>query len=226
MTPIATYPENTAGRDFAVGDIHGCFSALQKGLDSIRFDPSVDRLFAMGDLVDRGSESHLVLQWLDMPWFHSVVGNHEFMTWRSVQGSPYLGIQHLDSGGIWYSTLALPIAIEVATPEGVVGLVHGDCPFDDWAQMRTTPWAQLHDEHDLVDCCLWSYERYKRQYKGRVRNIRAVVHGHTTLAKMDVLGNVYFIDTGGWLPGARGHFTFLDLHTLKPATKKAVKKCV
>jgi hypothetical protein len=29
---------NTRGRDLAVGDIHGCFSALQRGIDELGFD--------------------------------------------------------------------------------------------------------------------------------------------------------------------------------------------
>ena len=33
-----------------------------------------------------------------------------------------------------------------------------------------------------------------------------------TTRTMEILGNVHFIDTGGWRPG--GHFTFLDLRTL------------
>ena len=52
------FAQNTVGRDFAVGDIHGCFTELQRGLDAIGFDPSTDRLFSVGDLVDRGPESH------------------------------------------------------------------------------------------------------------------------------------------------------------------------
>ena len=50
--------QNTVGRDIAVGDIHGCFTELQRGLDTIGFDPCTDRLFSVGDLVDRGPESH------------------------------------------------------------------------------------------------------------------------------------------------------------------------
>jgi serine/threonine protein phosphatase 1 len=63
-----------------------------------------------------------------------------------------------------------------------------------------------------VNCCLWSCERHLRRYTGKVRNIRAVVHGHTTLARMEVLGNVYFIDTKGGSEHAQ--LTFLDLATL------------
>ena len=224
---FAIFDANTVGRDFAVGDIHGCFSALQAGLDSIGFDHRVDRLFSVGDLVDRGPESHQVLTWLDKPWFYAIAGNHDFMTWRSVRGQPYNAVDHVSHGGAWLGALkssdqkeigerlaALPLVAEIAAPGGAVGLVHADCPFDDWADMRAAPWAQLHEESPIVDCCLWSFERYKRQYADRIRNIRAVVHGHMTMPTMKILGNVYFIDTGGGQLGR--HFTFLDLHKLKP----------
>ena len=216
---------NTAGRDFAVGDIHGCFGALQEALDGIGFVESKDRLFSVGDLVDRGPESDQVLDWLDRPWFYAICGNHDFMIWRSALGDPYPKVNHLDHGGAWLNELdpegqrrignrlaALPLAIEVATPEGPVGLVHADCPYDDWRDMQ----GRALSAH-AQDCCLWSRERYLRGYAGPVRNVRAVVHGHSTVGSMRQLGNVFFIDTGGWQPG-RGHFTFLDLQTLAATT--------
>jgi serine/threonine protein phosphatase 1 len=52
---------NATGRDFAVGDIHGCFSALEAALRHVGFSPDSDRLFSVGDLVDRGSESDQVV---------------------------------------------------------------------------------------------------------------------------------------------------------------------
>ena len=67
QTQTVTYQTNALGRDFAVGDIHGSFSALQTALDTIEFNSEVDRLFSVGDLVDRGPESHHVLEWLDKP---------------------------------------------------------------------------------------------------------------------------------------------------------------
>jgi serine/threonine protein phosphatase 1 len=70
--PIARFAPNTRGRDFAVGDIHGAFRALQIALDAIGFDCAADRLFSVGDLVDRGPESARVTEWLDKPWFHAI----------------------------------------------------------------------------------------------------------------------------------------------------------
>jgi serine/threonine protein phosphatase 1 len=212
---------NKKGRDFAVGDIHGYFSALQTALDTVNFCPTVDRLFSVGDLVDRGPESHMVLDWLAKPWFHAICGNHDFMTWRAALGNPYLEVDHQMHGGAWLIALeadeqqrighrlaSLPLVIEVQTPNGLVGIVHADCPYEDWAVMPKANPSEMDIEHFL-----WSIERYKRQYTVPVRSLHALVHGHMTVPEMKILGNVHFIDTGGW--SDRGHFTLLDLHTLK-----------
>ncbi len=45
-TSIPRYALNTHGRDFAVGDIHGAFGALQRALEAIGFDARKDRLFS------------------------------------------------------------------------------------------------------------------------------------------------------------------------------------
>ena len=233
LVSLAHVERNGAGRDFAVGDIHGCFSHLSRSLEAIGFDASVDRLFSVGDLVDRGPESDQVLEWLARPWFFAVCGNHDFMVWRSALGHPYTEVDHLAHGGGWLGMLApeeqrrigkglaaLPLAMEVETAAGLVGLVHADCPFDDWRDMQAVPWGSLEPTDALGECCLWSFERYTRRYAAPIRNVRAVVHGHVVLKAPEVLGNVHFIDTGGWKPG--GCFTFLELATLQAVSGPVV----
>ena len=225
-TAFPRFARNAVGRDFAVGDIHGCFSHLSRSLQAIGFDVTVDRLFSVGDLVDRGPESDQVLEWLDKPWFHAICGNHDFMAWRAALGIPYQEVDRLMYGGAWLEKIsgpnrsqlgrrlrALPLALEVETTSGLVGLVHADCPFDDWQEMQQVPWASVEPTGKLADCCLWSTERYERQYPNPIQNVRAVVHGHMTVRYPKVLGNVHFIDTGGWKEG--GGFSFLELESLK-----------
>ena len=48
---------NENGRDLVVGDVHGCFRTLDHALSEFGFDPSRDRLFGVGDLVNRGPHS-------------------------------------------------------------------------------------------------------------------------------------------------------------------------
>ena len=84
---VCLHAANTAGRDFVVGDLHGCVDALRYLLREIVFDPACDRLFSVGDLIDRGSQSEQALALLDKPWFFPVLGNHEEALCLVAEGS-------------------------------------------------------------------------------------------------------------------------------------------
>ena len=42
---------------YAIGDIQGCFTSLMALLNRVAFDPAHDRLWLVGDLVNRGPDS-------------------------------------------------------------------------------------------------------------------------------------------------------------------------
>lgn len=76
-TFIKKIKANVEGRDFIVGDIHGCYNEFKRLLDYVKFDPLRDRVFSTGDLLDRGPSPYECLNLLKKPWFHAVLGNHE-----------------------------------------------------------------------------------------------------------------------------------------------------
>jgi serine/threonine protein phosphatase 1 len=77
--PIRKLPANTVGKDYVIGDLHGCYGLLEQLLNEVDFDKARDRLFSVGDLIDRGPDSLRCLQLLEEPWFYAVRGNHELM---------------------------------------------------------------------------------------------------------------------------------------------------
>ncbi|MBB3103771.1 metallophosphoesterase [Azomonas macrocytogenes] len=230
MSKIRRFERNTAGKDYAVGDIHGHFTLLQQTLDAVAFDPACDRLFSVGDLVDRGPENEDVDVWLNKPWFHAVRGNHEQMAIDSYRAD-FTGDErdiHLTNGGTWFYGLStveqrcyaellsdLPFLIEVETASGLVGLVHADCPRQSWADLVSALETDNTETAQVEAMCLWSRRRVKEGDESGVAGIRAVVVGHSPLRRPTTLGNVYHIDTGGWLPEESGYFTLLDLDTLQ-----------
>jgi serine/threonine protein phosphatase 1 len=108
---VKRLPANRAGRDFVVGDLHGCRAQLDRLLQAVRFNPAVDRLLSVGDLVDRGADSMQCLRLLKERWFHAIMGNHEqlmlnyFGPWIAdgTLPDPYseTGLAFMVNGGNW-----------------------------------------------------------------------------------------------------------------------------
>jgi len=202
MNELQKFKRNESGADYVVGDIHGCYDILMNGLKSIGFNKTKDRLFSVGDLVDRGLDSFKCLSLPYEPWFFAVRGNHEILMHDALNGGD-MALWFMN-GGTWalehdigLRALVndvmdrLPLAIEIETESGSVGVIHAD--------VTSGQWGEFNEQRDV-----WSRERIERPFgksSGPVSGIDTVYVGHTILNAIARLENVVYLDTGAFHTG-------------------------
>jgi serine/threonine protein phosphatase 1 len=201
-------------RVFAVGDLHGEFAQFNTILVSLGFDPELDAVICVGDLVDRGPNSEWFELYINQPWFHWTLGNHDLQPREFL-----LGYESADNvshnGGDWFlaKTPAIqerlasllenaPLALEVITPGGHrVGIAHADMHnrWDMLALQCTDPTLERY----LVNLITGSRETIRAIQNNpdldpeqiRVHGIDHVFHGHTPIEQPLTFANRTFIDT-------------------------------
>lgn len=200
------------GRDFVVGDIHGAFDLVFEALNAVGFNPARDRLLCAGDLGDRGRYSRACLPFLREPWVHAVRGNHEQMlldlyaegeldqaglAWHVERNGMgwWLEVPAAERQAILAAFAALPLALEVDTVRGSVGVIHAEVPLGmDWQTFTVRLEA---GDPDVVQSCLWGRRRDKLADTNGVLGIDRLFVGHTPqFGGARRLGNIYYIDSG------------------------------
>lgn len=218
-TRVQRFSANPAGRDFVVGDVHGELEVLWRKLDAAGFDVGHDRLFSVGDLVDRGPDSPGVLALLDEPWFFAVQGNHENLLIDAV----LYGIdteQWQALGGEWSRSVDrrwlrqqarrlenLPHVIVVGEGAGRFNIVHAGLVDYEGQVLQD---ADIDDPAHaaLLDCdpLLWSRvlaRDYWRFLQGRREpgpawqtGLSLTLCGHTPVSEAGLYRSHYFLDGG------------------------------
>ena len=224
---VQTFSKNNKGKDFVVGDIHGRYDELMSSLDEVHFDFTCDRLFSVGDLVDRGSQHKEVVKLINEDWFWPVRGNHDqfiidqfnderVLLWQYRDYSAAEVHQRLE--GQWFAELSndeqvwfynqlkgLPYLIEVEIDCKKVGICHAGLPryIDDWEELK----KQL-DDRDVREQALRTRRSPKQDRV--IKNINITVHGHTCFESALSFNNSNWIDTFD----RSGKLTVLELRGL------------
>lgn len=217
VTVVQHHASNRAGRDFVIGDLHGCVDALRFLLRDAAFDATRDRLFSVGDLVDRGDQCEEALGLLDKPWFYAVLGNHEDAMCAVAEGRlprfRWYGI-----GGAWAESLSdealarhaarlrqLPLARVIGAGESRFNVVHAEF-FGDDAELDAGRFDDAVRER-----LLWGRELALGEAKPQQRALSTTYCGHTPMRDVTQIGAQIFIDTGAFI--AEGRLTMVEALT-------------
>jgi bis(5'-nucleosyl)-tetraphosphatase (symmetrical) len=126
---------------YAIGDVQGCYDELQQLLGKVAFDKSADRLWFVGDLVNRGPKSLAVLRFVKDLADRAVVvlGNHDLHL-----VAQHAGVERHHAGDTFADVLASAEAAELV----------------DW--LRRRPVMHAERAHAMVHAGLlpqWSIEK-------------------------------------------------------------------
>ena len=226
-------------RRFVIGDIHGCFNTLRALIEvKIQLTPD-DRLYLVGDLIDRGPLSREVLDYIILLkeqgyYINSVRGNHEDMFLKAKDDEPVFNLWMKNKGQATLRSFNLNANTYDnlnQIPEIYFNLIRSFPLFynlDDYiivhAGLNFDAVSVFYDEYAM----LWS--RNMDYVAGKVNN-KAIVHGHTPLPLTIILQNIrdhkikdLNIDAGCAyknIPGY-GFLVALNLETREPLVLQSI----
>ncbi len=210
-------------RVFAIGDIHGCSGTFQKLLNSKLKLESGDKVYVLGDLIDRGPNTKGVFDEVFMLRENGIDvkilrGNHEQLLLNALEDEEAHqfwikcgGKEVLDSFRVTRaSEIPEKYLNEMKLSQKIVFhnnliLVHAGLDFSE------------KDPLQNEDAFLWIR---KMQVNKEWLRDRIIIHGHTPQILSEVLnqrGSVLNLDAGCVFPGRPGHgyLVALELSTLQ-----------
>lgn len=152
---------------YVIGDLQGCLDPLKRLLDKLKFDPAADKLWFVGDLVNRGPQSLKTLRYVKRLGDSAitVLGNHDLHLLAVAHG--YRNVSGKD-------TLNAILKAD-------------DCDeLCDWLSQRPLLHHDKKLKHVLVHAGIhphWSLKRAKKQAKKVQKALREDID--------DLLGNMY-----------------------------------
>lgn len=139
-----------------VGDIQGCARELEDLMRAIRFDPSRDELWCLGDLINRGPDSLETVRLWRKTGGRGIIGNHEvaaLLAYSGARPKPLPDLKGLleapDAPELMTDLRALPAMVHLPSagdgPD--VYIVHAGL-HPDWTDLAATVAAIEAGDHD------------------------------------------------------------------------------
>lgn len=213
------------GRIFFTTDLHGHYDLFHEKLREIGFDSTKDILFCGGDWCDRGPDSQHVMDYIYEPWIHSIRANHEQMLIDAYENPNDRNSYQMlfCNGGEWYYDItptqqmvvyqafkSLPLSIELLLPNDVVvGIIHADCPYNDWDQWKNITTAEF--DWNGAATAQWSRRNIDRGVPVNVKGVDILLTGHspTKSGNIEKLGNQIYCDIGSFF---RNKISLIELN--------------
>ena len=215
---------------YAIGDIQGCYDSLQRLLEQCAFDPATDRLWLVGDLVNRGPKSletlRLIRSFGDAAL--TVLGNHDLYLLMVAEG----GAKFRGKDDTLQPVLDAPDAGELLAwlrhqplchTEGEFCLVHAGL-LPQWTAARARELAREVEAmlqgaqfHDFV-LNLWGSEPagWSDDLSGWPR-LRVIVNAMTRMRFCTADGTMEFKTKGKLVNAPPGHLPWFELPGRKSA---------
>jgi serine/threonine protein phosphatase 1 len=217
---VEYYDWNQYGRQFIIGDMHGCYDEFLFLLQYVGFDKSKDIMYSVGDLVDRGPHSLKCLELVFEPWFRAVLANHEDMMFRGlIDDNENMFDSWIYNGGQWLynhdvqsvkqiaieARKKLPYIISIGkNSEKRINIVHAELYKNKYLDFATDfdidNWN--FDEYN-IDTMIWGRSIAENRillrsgkYVDLKPNLSTTYVGHTPCDSHWEILNHRFIDTG------------------------------
>lgn len=211
-------------RTFVIGDVHGCAGTLRRLVDEALRPLPIDRIFMLGDLIDRGPDSKGVLDFIFELRerglsVNSIRGNHEEMYLQACNDHYYLDLWSANGG---LTTMA---SFQADGPGDIPRLYHNfldSLPLyillDDFILVHAGLNFDTRDPLEDTEAMLWTRSPVvDRQRIGG----RRLICGHTpvllTRLEASLESSKIMLDNGcvfGGLP-EKGNLAALELESMK-----------
>lgn len=204
---------------FAIGDLQGCYKKFRQLLDLIRFDPAKDKLWLVGDIVNRGPDSLSVLRFVRE--LHDaavmVLGNHDLHLLMVAEGCA-----RLHRNDTLQDVLDAPDRDELLHWLRHQQMLHVDGPYvmvhagllPSWSVPQATLLAQTVEvalrSDDFHNFCAHMYGNQPDQWDGALKGdarLRVIINAMTRMRVCTPNGKMDFAHKGlaqdipvGYLP--------------------------